>query len=131
MTHDSEGNNQAKKVLFEYGKRYVIRKLQDEGSLALREELVLADANTETLRLFAPARIDDPAGVPFRLADLPERRKHFDQPVSDGRHLAGKNQNSGDDQQRAHRFFNYVQPRAQTRAPAHEGAGKTRRHQER
>lgn len=48
------------KVMFEYGKRYVLQKLKDMGKLDTEESLNLTMKNTEVPCLFDPSRIQDP-----------------------------------------------------------------------
>jgi hypothetical protein len=60
----SENDNyKLMKVLFEHGKRYVVKKLQDTGELAQVEKLELNTSSPEMRDRFDPSRIQDPVGV--------------------------------------------------------------------
>ncbi len=60
---DEQSKNDLMKVLFEHGKRYVIKKLRDTGELATIEKLDLNTSTPEARDRFDPSRIKDPVGV--------------------------------------------------------------------
>ena len=69
--------NDLMKVLFEYGKRYVIQKLRDTGNLEAHEQLVLDPKATDTPSLFDPARIDDPTGARYEVDTDPPQGQPY------------------------------------------------------
>ncbi len=82
FTTSSEENEQVKndrhnlmKVLFEYGKRHVIRKLKETRTLAPKEELVLNTSSIETPSLFDPSRIDEPTGARYEVDTDPPKNQ--------------------------------------------------------
>jgi hypothetical protein len=59
------------KVLFEFGKRYIVQKLKDKTLLS-NEELDFTTANTQTELPFDPKKIDEPIGATYEI-EVPEK----------------------------------------------------------
>lgn len=76
------------KVMFEYGQRYIIRKLGDTGKLETEEKLALTITNTEAPCPFDPSRIQNPVDVTYevksevRVNPSPDRVTKTDETIS-------------------------------------------------